>query len=79
MLSSMWIAGAAIAIVAVICSTIVKLAHGGKSNKKTRELETDLARLESDLEDAMARIVVLEKIVTDGKHSLRREIDDLAS
>lgn len=79
MASSFWIAIAAIAIVSVICSTLVKMTRGGKSNKRTRELEADLAKVEADLEDALERIVVLEKIVTDGKHTLRREIDDLAS
>ena len=75
--STFWAFIATIVIVAIICDTIVKLAKGG--GKKTKVLEADLAKVESDLEEAMERIEVLEKIVTDGKHSLRREIDDLAS
>ncbi len=79
MASTFWIAIAAIAIVSVVCSTLVKLIRGERGGKRVRELEADLGKLENDLEDALERIVVLEKIVTDGKHNLRREIDDLAS
>ena len=77
--STFWIAIAAIAIVSVVCRTLVKMTGNNRGSKRTRELEADLGKLESDLEDALERIVVLEKIVTDGKHNLRREIDDLAS
>lgn len=79
MASTFWVAIAVICIVSIICSTIVKLAKGPKRSKKYRDLEGDLAKLEGDLDEALERIQVLEKIVTDGKHSLRREIDDLAS
>ena len=76
MASSFWAFIGAIVIVAIICDTIVKLAKGG--GKKNKALEADLAKLESDLDEALERIQVLEKIVTDGKHTLRLEIDDLA-
>ncbi len=79
MASTFWVAIAVISVVSIICSTLVKLAKGPRKGKKYRDLETDLAKIESELEEALERIVVLEKIVTDGKHSLRREIDDLAS
>lgn len=79
MASSMWIMITLIVVVSVICNTIVKLAKGPRRGKQHQALEADLAKLESDLDEALERIIVLEKIVTDGKHSLRREIDDLAS
>ena len=79
MASSFWAAIATIAIVAIVCSTLVKLIRGnGHGGKRNKDLEADMAKLEGDLDDALERIAVLEKIVTDGKHSLRREIDDLA-
>lgn len=77
-MGSMWTSIAIVAVVAIIANMVVSLVRGGKSKKHSKALEDDLARLESDLDDAMQRIIVLEKIVTDGKHSLSREIDDLA-
>ena len=44
-----------------------------RSDKSLKNLDSRLAKLE-DLEE---RIQVLEKIVTDKKYNLRREIDDL--
>lgn len=75
---SMWTSIAIIAVVAIIARSVVAITTGRNSGKRSKALEQDIARLENDLDDAMERIVVLEKIVTDGKHSLRREIDDLA-
>ena len=77
-MSSMWMSIAIIAVAAILAKAVVSIARGRKNQKPNRALEADIARLENDLEDAFERIIVLEKIVTDGKHSLRREIDDLA-
>ncbi len=77
-MGSMWSSLAIIAVVAIIAKAVVSITGNGKSSKRSKSLEQDLARLESDLDDAMERIIVLEKIVTDGKHTLSREIDDLA-
>ena len=60
---------------------IIKAAKGnagGSITRKVSELETDVASIEQDLEDARKRIEVLETIVTDDRHDLRRQIDDLA-
>ena len=74
----MWTSIAVIAVVAIICKAIVSITSGGGKRRHTKALEEDIFRLETDLDDAVQRIIVLEKIVTDGKHTLRREIDDLA-
>lgn len=60
---------------------IVRVARsGGGSAERQRieDLEADVESLEQDLEDAKKRIAVLEKIVTDEKYNLNKEIDDLA-
>jgi hypothetical protein len=77
-MSSMWASIALIAIVAIICKAVVSITSGRGNRRHTKGLEQDIVTLENDLEDAVQRIIVLEKIVTDGKHTLRREIDDLA-
>ncbi|MFT5102154.1 MAG: hypothetical protein ACI9HY_004290 [Planctomycetaceae bacterium] len=75
----MWTSIAVIAIVAIVCQAVSKIFGGGRgSTKRSPALQEDFSKLEGDLEDAIDRIIVLEKIVTDGKHSLRRDIDDLA-
>lgn len=79
MASTFWVAIAIIAVVSIVSNAVVKVFSGAKGGKRTKHLEADLARLENDLDEALERIVVLEKIVTDEKHSLRREINDLAS
>ena len=76
---SMWASIAVIAIVAIICKAVVSITSGRSNRSHTKGLEQDIVTLENDLEDAVQRIIVLEKIVTDGKYTLRREIDDLAS
>ncbi|MCB1694093.1 MAG: hypothetical protein KDI19_15085 [Pseudomonadales bacterium] len=66
------------AIVRIIRTS--KGSGGGKRlEQKVLDLESDLANVEQDLEDAKERIVVLEKIVTDERRDLRRQIDDLAN
>ncbi|MFT7243458.1 MAG: hypothetical protein ACI82A_000802 [Candidatus Azotimanducaceae bacterium] len=77
-MSGMWASIAVIAIVAIISKAVVSITSGRGNRRHTKGLEQDIVTLENDLEDAIQRIIVLEKIVTDGKHTLRREIDDLA-
>ena len=61
---------------------IIKVSKTASGSKKLLEridsLETDLGESEQLLEDAVARIEVLERIVTDDKYSLGKEIDNLA-
>ncbi|MFT4798291.1 MAG: hypothetical protein ACJAYE_002671 [Candidatus Azotimanducaceae bacterium] len=73
----MWTSIAVIAVVAIICRAVVSITSGRGNRRHAKGHEEDIAKLESDLDDAVQRIIVLEKIVTDGKHTLRREIDDL--
>lgn len=76
--STFWVVIGIICVVSILSKSAEKI-WGNGGGKKRKALEADLAKVESDLDDALERIVVLEKIVTDGKHTLSREIDDLAS
>ncbi len=76
--------GLAVAVVLwCIGDAIVRIIKASKSNaggplsQKVTDLEADLAAVEQDLDDARERIVVLEKIVNEGNHELRRKIDGL--
>lgn len=80
-----WIMVMVIAVVAIVMEGVVKLVRARSSrqneNLDSREmgdLEEELARTREDLDDARERITVLEKIVTDDKYDLRRQLDDLA-
>ena len=78
--SVFWISITVIVVVSVVASALVKIIRGHPgSAKRFDELETDLATFEQDLVDARERIVVLEKIVTDQKYDLGKQIDDLAA
>jgi outer membrane murein-binding lipoprotein Lpp len=84
MVSSFWIAIAAICVTAILVRGIVSIvavskAGGGKNSNRVDDLETQVDKLEGDLEDARNRIEVLEKIVTDKRYGLKQEIDDLAA
>lgn len=71
---NMWFAIFSIVAIIVIADTIQKVAKA-KATKKNddAELESTLSRI-NELED---RIRVLERIVTEDKHDLRREINKL--
>lgn len=83
MASSMWVVIGAIAICAIIGKTAVKIVtatnSGGKFSTRADDLEEQVDDLAHDLIDARERIEVLEKIVTDQKYDLGRQIDDLAA
>ncbi len=84
-MSSFWAFITAIVCLAIIGQfvvRIVKVAKSGRSSssgeQRFKELSEDIAGIEQDLEDARSRIEVLEKIVTDNKYHLDKEIRDLA-
>lgn len=83
MASPMWVAIGAIAICAIIGKTLVKIItasnSGGKFSTRVDDLEEQVNDLADELTDARQRIEVLEKIVTDQKYDLGRQIDDLAA
>ena len=91
MFNSFWAFRGIIIVVSIVADAVVKVVKssrsGAGSNSSSHkaliaridDLEADVTDLEQDLEDARERIVVLEKIVTDGKYNLGKEIDDLAS
>lgn len=85
-MGNFWIAVMVIGIIAVSFEGIVRIIKASKSasgSKKLLErislLETERSEGEQLLDDAISRIEVLERIVTDDKYSLGKEIDDLAS
>lgn len=79
--SAMWITIGAIAICGIIGGVISDIVKSGRTKvgDRMRDLEDQVQDLEADLLDAKKRIEVLEKIVTDSKYDLGRQIDDLAS
>ncbi len=81
--SVFWTAIAVIAVSSIVTRGVVEIIKaskaGGKGSKRFDDLEGDLANLEQDLEDARQRIEVLEKIVTDGKYDLSKQINDLGN
>ena len=83
MASSMWVAIGMIAVAAIMGNTIVSIiklkgsSPGGNFKLRNEGLEQQFYDLATDLQDARQRIEVLEKIVTNQKFDLAREIDDL--
>ena len=71
---NMWFAIVLIVAVVMIAETVQKVARA-KAEKRSGDAEVDgmLARID-ELEQ---RIRVLERIVTEDKHDLRREISNL--
>lgn len=66
-----WVIGDAIV-------NIIKASKGGKkAQQQTAELQQNITDLEDELLDVRERVQVLEKIVTDDKHQLNREINNL--
>ena len=84
-ISGFWLAICIIVVVSVVADAVVKITRNSRSgaskqlSERVDELESDLAAIAQDLVDARERIVVLEKIVTDDKANLSRQIDDLVS
>ncbi|WP_100655871.1 hypothetical protein [Alteromonas flava] len=70
----------AIAIVAIICWTIVSLTGAKKTKKKEKHDESTIAEnaeLRAKLDAMQERIEVLERIVTDDKYDLNRQFENL--
>lgn len=82
MASSFWLVIGVVIVVAILADMVVKIVKTAKSGAKSQgrvdDLEEQLHDMEADLQDARNRIEVLEKIVTDDKYDLKREINDLA-
>ena len=80
-MSTFWIFLTIIVGLSVIGDFVVKIVKASKhkrGSKELNDLESEIAVMEQDLEDARARIEVLEKIVTDDKYQLNKDINDLA-
>ena len=58
---------------------IIRAAKGSRANPVVKEMREQLDDLEEDLIEARKRIAVLESIVTDERHELRKKIDELGS
>lgn len=75
----------AIIIIAVFFAGVVKIIKaakmpGGSKKQRSRfeDLEADLENLETESEELRARVEVLEKIVTDDKYQLNKDLRNLA-
>ena len=84
MASTFWVGITAIVVVSIISDAIVKInkaskSGGGKFAERVQDLEAEVVDLRADIDEYRQRIEVLEKIVTDQKYDLGRQIDDLAS
>lgn len=83
--SSFWLFLAIIIVVAIVSNAAVKIIKTSRmgdtkeSRQRVKDLEIDVSALEEELEDARHRIAVLEKIVTDNRFDLGKQIDDLAT
>lgn len=81
---SFWAFLGSIIILGVIGDGIVKIIKASKSGGSKQssgrmdDFERDLGELERELEDARERIIVLEKIVTDDRYQLNKDLNDLA-
>lgn len=71
----------AIAIVAIICGCIVSLSKHRTPSKKNKEVQQNMdiehQRMRQELNEMAERLAVLEKIVTDEKYLLNRELNSL--
>lgn len=56
---------------------IIRAARGNRANPEIPAMRDQLDDLEDDLAEARKRIEVLESIVTDDGHQLRKKIDEL--
>ena len=84
-MGSFWVTVLVLGIIAISFEGIIRIIKASKAASGSKkllvrigELETDLSENEQMLEDAVSRIEVLERIVTDDKYSLGKKIDDLA-
>lgn len=75
----------AIIIIAVFFAGVVNIIKaakmsGGSKKQRSRfeDLEADLENLETESEELRARVEVLEKIVTDDKYQLNKDLRNLA-
>ena len=71
----------AIFIVGIICWAIVELKNGPKGKKKDTmqqaQYQQDMEEVVQELRTLQDRVETLEKIVTDEKYQLKKEIDSL--
>ena len=65
-----------VAIVAIICWAIVELANT-KYKKRNTMTQGEVEKMTKALKDLQDRVATLEKIVTDEKYNLKKEIDSL--
>ncbi|GAA0857077.1 hypothetical protein [Aliiglaciecola litoralis] len=69
----------AIAIIAIICWTIVKLTSKDKKAVKQEPVQDQQKNeLQQQIHTMQERIAVLEALVTDEKYALKREFENLS-
>jgi hypothetical protein len=71
----------AIAIVGIICYSIVSFTKQRSPSKKDKAAENELqyehSQMQEELAEMAQRLAVLEKIVTDEKYQLNKEFESL--
>lgn len=66
-----------IVIVSICAYTVLEIIRMAQKNKGGSEVQNRMAVLEADVETLKGRISVLERIQTDPKERLRKDIDAL--
>ena len=79
-----WIMIGVIVVTAIVGNMVVRIVKiakesrpGGRFQAQVGELEETVRSQGRELREVRERVVVLEKIVTDRKHELGRQIDEL--
>lgn len=67
----------AIAIVAISCWALVEIINGGKRRKQSTFKGQEFDQMQQEIVQLKQRVETLEKIVTDEKYDLKRQIDNL--
>ena len=81
--SGFWAFLGVVLVTGIIVNGVVKIikaakSGGGKSGLRIDDMEEQVHDMEADLADTRKRIEVLEKIVTDQRYDLSREINNLS-
>ncbi|GGZ05996.1 MULTISPECIES: hypothetical protein [Shewanella] len=66
-----------VAVVAIVCGIIYKLANTYLEHKGAIVAEQELSKMRQEMDEMKQRLVTLEQIVTDESYQLKSKIDSL--
>ncbi|MDF0533111.1 hypothetical protein KDN34_02850 [Shewanella yunxiaonensis] len=66
-----------VAVVAIVCGIIYKIANTYLQHKGAFAAEQELTQMREEMNEMKQRLITLESIVTDESYQLKRKIDDL--